>query len=71
MDEREQQARQRYMVLNLIRIMGVAMVLGGIAIARGVIDLPAPVGWVLAIVGLFDFFFVPHLLARGWRSGDR
>jgi len=70
-DDKEALARQRYMILNLVRVAGVAMVLAGIAIARGVIDLPVPLGWVLAFAGLFDFFFAPRLLARGWRSKDQ
>jgi hypothetical protein len=43
----------------------------GIAISQGVIDLPAPLGWVLALVGVVDFFFAPRILARGWKSDDR
>jgi len=70
-EEQEQLARQRFMVLNLVRIMGLALVVAGIAIAEGAIDLPAPVGWVLALVGVVDFFFAPRILSRGWKSSDR
>ncbi|QIG54811.1 hypothetical protein G6N82_12195 [Altererythrobacter sp. BO-6] len=70
-DDQEALARKRFMVMNLMRVSGLVLVLLGIAIARGVIDLPAPVGWVLAAIGLFDFFFVPSLLARSWRKNDR
>lgn len=70
-NEAEALARQRFMALNLIRLSGLALVLFGIAIAQGVIDLPPIVGMVFAGLGLFDFFFVPRLIAKRWRSNDR
>lgn len=70
-DENEQRARQRFMLLNLVRITGLAMVFVGIAIAQGMVDLPPPVGWILALVGVADFFFAPRFLARGWKSDNR
>lgn len=70
-EQDERMARQRFMVLNLVRIVGLALVCAGIAISQGVIDLPAQVGWILALVGVVDFFFAPRILARGWKSDDR
>lgn len=64
-------ARQRYVILNMVRIGGLAMLLVGVAIARGVVDGPYVLGVVLAVAGLLDFFFVPRLLARRWKAGDR
>lgn len=58
-------------MLNLLRLGALALVLLGVAIARGAIGLPAPIGWVLAVCGLAQFFFLPPLLARRWSSGDR
>jgi hypothetical protein len=67
----EAQARNRYIVLNVVRLGGLAMLMIGIAIARGVIEAPYWLGVGLALVGLLDFFFGPRLLARGWSSrGD-
>ena len=59
------------MAVNLIRITGLACVLLGIAIAQGVIDLPRLVGLALAAFGMYDFFFMPRLLAKRWRSEDK
>lgn len=67
----EAQARQRLIVLNLVRFSGVALVMVGFAIVRRVIDLPWVVGAVLAIVGLLEFFFLPRIIARSWKAGDR
>jgi hypothetical protein len=54
----------RYIVLNAVRFSGLAMLMIGIAIARGVIDAPYWLGVALAVAGLLDFFFAPRLLAR-------
>ncbi|MEE4317638.1 MAG: hypothetical protein V2I74_11725 [Erythrobacter sp.] len=62
------QTRNRYLVLNAVRVGGLAMLMLGLAIARGVIDAPYWLGVSLAVVGLLDFFFGPRLLARGWSS---
>lgn len=61
-------ARNRWMVINAVRLAGVAMVLVGILGVRGVIEYPAVAGYVLIVVGLFDIFAVPLILARKWRS---
>lgn len=63
-------ARQRYLVLNAARLGGLALVLFGIVIARGVLpfDVPWVVGAVIAVVGLVEFFFLPRLIARRWKS---
>lgn len=67
----EAQTRQRLIVLNLVRFSGVALVMVGFAIVRRVIDLPWVVGAVLAVVGLLEFFFLPRIIARSWKAGDR
>lgn len=69
-EARDQRDRQRFIILNALRFGGLAMVLFGIAITQGVLALPWPVGAVLAVVGLIDFFFVPLLIARRWKAAD-
>jgi len=66
----ETRARNRYIVLNAVRFGGLAMLMIGLAMARGVMDGPYWLGVGLAVAGLLDFFFVPRLLARGWASQD-
>jgi hypothetical protein len=63
-------ARTRFLLLNLVRIAGLVAVLIGIAIHYGRIPAPEPAAWILVAVGLADFFFVPNLLARNWRTPD-
>ncbi|MFN6935812.1 MAG: hypothetical protein ACK4NZ_11780 [Tsuneonella sp.] len=63
-----QTERQRFALINGVRLTGVAMILIGILVLRGAIDLPAVVGYVFVPVGLFDVFFLPLILARKWRT---
>ncbi len=64
------QARQRLVVLTVLRFSGIALVMAGFAIVRGLIDLPWAVGAVLAVVGMLEFFFLPRFIARRWNAGD-
>lgn len=61
-------ARNRFFVLQAVRMAGVAMVLTGLAITQGAIDLPQAAGVVLVAAGFIDVFFVPRLLAKKWKS---
>jgi hypothetical protein len=70
-DAAEAEARQRYIILNAARFSGVALVMVAFAIVRGVIDLPWVVGAVLGVAGLLEFFFLPRVIARRWKAGDR
>lgn len=68
----EDQARQRFMILNMIRLFAVAMVLAGVANVGGKFlpDLAPWFGYILIVVGAFDFFYAPRLLKRNWRNRD-
>lgn len=67
----ENLARRRFAVLNVIRLGGLALVMFGLAITQGVIDLPRELGIVLTLVGMFDFFFVPRLFAKRWHESEK
>jgi hypothetical protein len=67
----EIRARNRFMVINLIRTMGVGMVLLGILISSGKIDLPVEAGYVLLAIGVVDIFLVPQLLAKRWSTRNQ
>lgn len=66
----EAQAKQRFVLLNLVRLGGLLMVLAAIAGHQGALPLPQPVSLILAGLGLFEFFFLPNILARQWRTRD-
>lgn len=61
-------ARTGFIIITLVRFGGVAMVMLGFAIVRGVIDLPYAVGAVLAVAGFFEIFFLPRFIARRFRD---
>ena len=67
----EDRARTGFIIMNLVRFGGVALVMIGFAIVRGVIDLPYAVGAVFAVVGFFEIFFLPRFVARAWNAGDK
>jgi hypothetical protein len=63
-------AQARFLVIQLVRTVGVAMILAGIAVTQGAIDWPQPVGFVLMGLGFFETFIAPRLLAKKWKSPD-
>jgi hypothetical protein len=70
-DIAEARARNGFIIINLVRFSGVALVMLGFAIVRGVIDLPYAVGAIIAVAGFFEVFFLPRFIARRWNAGDR
>ncbi len=71
-DRSDEQARNRWTIIQLMRVMGAALVLLGILMTQGTVDLAGDVnrevGYGLVVVGLLDGFFMPIVLARKWRS---
>lgn len=63
-------AKRRFAVINLVRLGGLLMVLAGIAAQQGVLPLPDPIGLILVVLGLIEFFALPNVLARRWRTKD-
>lgn len=72
MNEADELARKRFMVLNVVRFSAVALILVGMAnIAGKLLPEYTPVlGYALLLVGAVDFFFAPIVLKRGWRTPD-
>ena len=61
-------ARARFYFIAAHRVVGAALVMLGMLAMRGALDWGEGIGKVLAIVGLIDFFVIPLVLARLWRS---
>ena len=71
MDEQEQRARQRFMLLQIVRLGGAAMaMIGAVIISGRLIDMPA-LGYALLVLGALEFFLLPNLIAKGWRTPDQ
>ena len=61
-------ARNRWMVIQAMRWIGLALVLFGLLIVNRKVDLPEVAGYVLVVIGLFDALFMPTILSRRWKS---
>jgi hypothetical protein len=64
----EDQAKQRFFVLQAVRVSGAVLALFGVLVMVGKVDLPAWSGYVLFVAGMIELMIVPPLLARGWRT---
>lgn len=67
----EATARNRFFILQFIRLSGIALMLLGLIIWRGDIVQPGGsmmIGLPILIVGILDSTVVPRLLTRRWRS---
>lgn len=61
-------ARNRFLVIQALRLGGVAMVVIALLSLNGVIPVPDVAAWPILIIGLVDIFVVPQILARKWRT---
>ena len=64
----DDKARGRFIVLQALRLGGVAMVLIALLGLNNVIAIPALAAWPILVIGLIDIFVVPQVLARKWRT---
>jgi hypothetical protein len=69
-EQDEARARTGFIIITAARFGGVAMVMLGFAIVRGIIDLPYAVGAVIAVAGFVEIFFLPRFIARRFKAGD-
>lgn len=70
MNQAEELARKRFMILNLVRLFSLAVVIIGVSNIAGKLlpDLAPTLGYILLVVGAVDFFLAPVLLKRMWRT---
>lgn len=61
-------ARARWAMLQLIRLGGLLFILGGMVVLSDVVSGPPVLGIGLLLIGLFEFFFLPVMIARRWKS---
>lgn len=66
--QEDDKARGRFMVLQMLRLSGVALVVFGLAVVNGKLGLPAIIGYALIVGGMIDSFVMPAVLARRWKS---
>ena len=61
-------ARNRFVVLNLVRLAGTALTVVSMLILGDAIGAPYALGYVLLALGLVAIFAMPLMLARRWRT---
>jgi hypothetical protein len=66
----EDQAKQRFMVLNLVRFVGLIFVIFGVVLMSGKLEIAdgPMVGSILLVFGAIEFFIVPVLIKRIWNT---
>ncbi len=69
----EEQAKRRFVTLNVVRLAAIGIVMVGIAnMGEKLLPGLSPgLGIVLLIIGCVDFFFAPMLLKRMWQKQDQ
>ena len=61
---------RRFWVIQMARLSAFVMVFIGALIVSKIIDLPDFVGYIILVIGLAEFFIVPMVLSKRWKSGD-
>lgn len=65
--EKEKQAKQLHFMVSIIRLLGIAILMLGIAIALGrLATIPAAVGYVLIVIGLAQTWVIPLVMVRSF-----
>lgn len=63
--EKEKQAKAVHFTVSILRLLGIAIVMLGIAIALEKLPpVPSPVGYVLIAIGLFQTWVMPLMMVR-------
>ena len=72
MNDVDELARKRFMILNLVRFGSIAIIFAALANIAGKLlpELSPVLGYVLLLAGAVDFFLAPVLLKRAWRTPD-
>ena len=66
----EETVARRFWVIQMARLSAFVMVFIGALIVSKIIDLPDFVGYIIIVIGLAEFFVVPAVLSKRWKSGD-
>jgi hypothetical protein len=69
----ETEAKQKFMILNLVRLIAIGFVMAGAAniVGKMLPEFAPWLGAVLLVIGLADFFFAPMLLKKVWRKREQ
>lgn len=69
--ELEARAKQRFVVLSLMRLSGALLFGFGLITLAGNTFVPKEAGYPLVLLGMADFLLVPYWLAKKWKTPDQ
>lgn len=61
-------AKARFVAVQAVRWMGVAMTVTGLLVAERKIAAPVEAGYAIIVIGVLAAFIAPILLARMWKT---
>ncbi len=61
-------AKGRFLIIQALRWSGLALVMAGLLVINGKLDLPEITGYAMLAAGLLDALVMPGVLARKWKS---
>ena len=61
-------AKARFFIIQALRWSGLALVMLGLLVLNGKIDLPQVAGYALLAAGLVDALIMPGVLSKIWKS---
>lgn len=64
----EDPAKARFFVIQTMRWSGLALVIVGLMIILGKIDVVKEAGYAIFLVGLADALIMPSVLSRLWKT---
>lgn len=70
-EEIEAKAKSRFIMISMMQLGGAMMVVAGLAVLQGVLPLPMWTAYLLLVMGLFELFVIPQMLAKIWNTNDR
>ncbi len=70
-EEIEAKAKSRFIMISMMQLGGALMVVAGLAVLQGVLPLPMWTAYLLLVMGLFELFVIPQMLAKIWNTNDR
>lgn len=72
--EQEALAKKRFMALNLVRIFALIMIVVGMLFVTDKVEIPQPprhiIGLILILIGIVDYFVMPRILVKRWKSPE-
>lgn len=61
-------AKGRFMFMQMMRLGGLLLVIGAVLILSGKVPGPPVLGYGLLLLGVVEFFAMPIMLAKRWKT---